>query len=249
MSYNIYNIERGIQEMIPKIFAQVRGFKFLVTNRTDYIQEHWLNHKFYEEKMLDYIKENYKGGNFVDVGSNVGNHAIYFSGIADTVYSFEPVLQSFNAQMDNIKLNKIKNIEIFQCALGNENKMVGLMHNISNMGNTKVIEEDYGDRADEFVLMYKLDDFKLKNVKVIKVDVEGYELKVLEGAKQTLQENNAAVFVECLSPANLKETSTYLDNLGYNIWKGLTFDYVCIQDRRPYQDRVYIFTKGERRIT
>lgn len=224
------------------MIATVNGLKFIVKDSKGYIQVHWMHQKFYEEEMLNYIKKNYKGGNFIDIGSNIGNHTIYFSKVADTVYSFEPVLQSFNHQMENIELNKIKNIKLFQCALGNENKMVGLVHNISNMGNTIVIEEDYNDRADEFVLMYKLDDFKLKNIKVMKIDVEEYELKVLEGAEQTLQENNVAVFVECFSPLRIKKLRKYLANLGYT-GQCLTWNYKTLKDDKSYQDRIYMFKK------
>ena len=193
-------------------------------------------------------KKNYNGGNFVDMGSNIGNHTIFFSRIADTVYSFEPVSQSFNAQMENIKLNKIKNIKVFQCALGDEtNKMVGLMHNIANMGNTHVIEKDYKDRADDFAFMYKLDDFKLKNIKVMKVDVEGYELEALKGAKQTLLNNDVTIFVECLTPEKLKEISIYLDSLGYDTWKCLAWNFTDIRDGKTYEDRMYKFTKGKKK--
>ena len=70
----------------------------------------------------------------------------------------------------------------------------------------------------------KLDNIKIEEnfIDLIKIDVEGHELRVLQGAKETLQKYKPAIFIEILEHSdNQKETHEYLTNMGYRLEKQL----------------------------
>ena len=51
--------------------------QFLVRSQSDYIQSHFLTGHFYSEPELKLIQQHYRGGVFLDVGANVGNHSLF----------------------------------------------------------------------------------------------------------------------------------------------------------------------------
>ena len=75
-----------------------------------HIQESWRHGVFYEHVMLEHIAAWYHGGSFIDIGASIGNHTIYFAlrCKADAVYSFEPVLNSFDHMFRNVILNDLQ---------------------------------------------------------------------------------------------------------------------------------------------
>ena len=87
----------------------VGGIKFVIYNEQEHMQSFLAGGEFYEQDMLRYIKENYNGGTFVDVGACIGNHTLCFSFIGDKVYSFEPVRVLFLRMLQNVLINKREN--------------------------------------------------------------------------------------------------------------------------------------------
>ena len=85
-----------------------------------------------------------------------------------------------------------------------------------------------GNAPTDTVDVFRLDDFNLDNVGFLKLDVEGYEREVLEGAQNTLSANNFPPFVfESWPPSKEREgvpaiklreeLFAYIDSIGYNI--------------------------------
>jgi hypothetical protein len=135
---------------------------------------------------------------FIDVGANVGLYTILSSKVigAKTI-AFEPVRKTYHALLENIKLNKINRL------VEANNKCVG-------NANTNVFVSDFQDSAVNRVAkknekikknltkLIRLDNYKSiyeKNI-LIKIDVEGFELEVIKGAKNLLKKNIIALIVE-----------------------------------------------------
>ena len=76
-------------------------------------------------------------------------------------------------------------------ALGNEHGCVAFDYNEAHTGETHVAAGKRG-----LIPLGKLDDFKLEGIDFIKIDVEGFELSVLQGAEATLRANQPIIIVE-----------------------------------------------------
>jgi len=115
--------------------ADVEDKRLIVLNSSEWMQRNWVIGQYYEIKMLDYIKENYKGGTFIDVGACMGNHSIFFSDVADKVVSFEPVQENYYHLTLNLKLNEIKNVDSYNLGLSNKNDLVSIWYDDKYFSN------------------------------------------------------------------------------------------------------------------
>lgn len=139
---------------------------------------------------------------FVDCGANIGlwsMEALDLMGSEISVHSFEPN-PTLNKRLNNVKIfNRIKNNWHIHCnCLSNINEPKNLYvnkfsHQVSTL---KPTENRIGDQCLK-TQSIKLDSIKFdRKVCGIKVDVEGHELEVLEGAKQTLLSDKPWLFIE-----------------------------------------------------
>jgi len=124
----------------------------------------------------------------VDVGAHVGFWSYYLALAFQSVHAFEPAdLLAFCFER-NVRA---KNVVLHRVALGEEEASVRIETVADNTGATHVVPAAQGG-----VRMRRLDDYKLENVDLLKVDVEGYERHVLAGARETLGRCKPVVIVE-----------------------------------------------------
>ena len=199
------------------LITTVNGQRFFIDNKDDVIESYLYYGRYCKEEMIKHILKNYNSGTFIDVGSCIGTHSIPFSLVADTVYSFEPVKSLCFKQMANITLNNIKNVTVVNCALGDVNLEHYIEPSNINIGTNPISKK--GDN----ILVIKLDDFVIDNVKLIKIDVSGFELKVLKGAKRTILRNKPDIFIECSDNSKFLKVTRFLQRIGYK-YSGLRFN-------------------------
>ncbi|MCX6746791.1 MAG: FkbM family methyltransferase [Candidatus Pacearchaeota archaeon] len=136
-------------------------------------------------------EKNMKNKIIIDAGSYMGDFsllAVYMG--AKRVYAFEPVPNTANVLEENIKLNKMQDrIVVVRKALGDENSSGNISFSGGVDGGAK-IGEVAGQKSEKIEIV-KLDDFvaknKIKRVDFIKMDVEGFEDKLLIGASKTIK--------------------------------------------------------------
>ncbi len=125
---------------------------------------------------------------FIDIGSNAGAFTILASKVigANTI-AYEPVEDSRERLKKQIQLNSIENkVEIRSHAIGNYNGDVFITNN-KDEANFLVLDKNTKDKSISKVKITKLDDdINIKENFFLKIDVEGFEYQVLEGAKKIL---------------------------------------------------------------
>jgi FkbM family methyltransferase len=194
--------------------------RFLVLNPADAVQGHHARGEFYEEPVLDLILENFENGVFVDVGANVGNHSIYVAKArpSSNIISFEPHPEAFAILSANVALNRLNDrITMNQVALSNctERARIGTPHH--NLGGSTLEVEVRGrSEPQSFETVQTVTGAEALSVTVsfIKIDVEGHELKCLEGLSEVLRVSRPKVLVEVDSTTAL-EVAEFLEKLGY----------------------------------
>jgi FkbM family methyltransferase len=136
-----------------------------------------------------------RGGVAIDVGANIGLYSYALSKVCDAVEAFEPnpknqkIIRAYNAP----------NIKVHGVALSSEDG-VGALHipvvsNIEIHGHA-TLNSNFPHQKTIQVDLKKLDEYKFANVNFIKVDVEGHELDVLKGAKDTIERYRPVILVE-----------------------------------------------------
>lgn len=156
----------------------------------------------YEYGTLEIMKRILDRGDvFIDAGSNVGLMTLAsskFVGIGGMVYSFEPYPETYQILSDNLILNRAQNIKAYNFALGGERGKSFIYSNMSvNRGSSSLLKPSNIDTKAEVVNIITLDEFiekeEILKIKMIKVDVEGWELEVFLGARKLLSGKTAPI--------------------------------------------------------
>lgn len=169
---------------------------FLVVDEIDNVQAEHLQQKFYAPDELRQIASVFpKGGVFLDVGANVGNHSIYAALFmaASKVISVEPNPAAYRILRANAGLNGVQTtIAHHPVGLSNRAGRAVSMTPDHNLGGTHLT------RADEGALILLTGDELLAGEKVdfIKIDTEGMEIEALEGLADTIRNHRPILFVE-----------------------------------------------------
>ena len=130
----------------------------------------------------------------VDIGANIGYYALQEARVAKTVFAIEPGQDNFDHLQENIDLNGYKNVIPFQLAIGDHKGEVGFK--VAKACNWNRIALD-GETPDDQVPMATLDDFMGGlSIDFVRMDVEGYEIKILEGMTQILKKQRPRMFIE-----------------------------------------------------
>lgn len=144
----------------------------------------------------DFLRKVLKPGDvYVDVGANIGTlvlAAASITGPFGKVVAIEAHPSTFKILEENIKLNKLTNIDAKNFAVGNKKGTV-FFSNINSDDQNKVLVKS---EAGIEVAMETLDNLLagLERITILKIDVEGYEKFVLEGAFETLSKASAVYF-------------------------------------------------------
>ena len=167
------------------------------------------------------------GDKFIDVGANIG----YFSFLAakkvgqnGKVYSFEPSKREYERLTQCIPINHVDNIVHYNLALSEQQGAIYFFTDEFHTGLNS-IEEDSGGQTNEKVICARLDEVvKDGKIDLIKIDVEGAELKVLRGTERLLKTKHVQKLIIEITPKFLAK---------YGDSKEAVFDFLLKHDYYP----------------
>ena len=130
----------------------------------------------------------------IDVGSNNAVNAIHYSEVFDWVECFEPTPLAQQLWHRTIRDNGVENATLHTEALGERERVTDIILHERNGGHNHLAHYDKNPRArpdrsskqTESVAVATLDSKNFKTVDFLKIDVEGYELYVLQGGRRTI---------------------------------------------------------------
>ena len=218
------------------VYQKLKGGKdyyFFVEAR---VAKDYVRSGLYEKSIINWVTDTFvkEDKACIDIGAHMGHYTLNMGHKAKRVHAFECSPKSFNYLCANIALQGLDySIDKYNVALSNKegvakyyirDKLDGGANGIA-----KFDQDDKNNTPYVEVETRTLDSFKLKNVGFIKIDVEGHEKEVLEGAINTLKENNYPPFIfESWIPSNdsnelipkkqlREELFKYIESLGYVI--------------------------------
>lgn len=219
------------QDITIRLYPDGEIARLLYTNAL------WGRSRFEEREIDLLISLLGPGMTFVDVGANIGLFSLLASrkvGDTGTVLAFEPAAGTFERLRRNIELNGSSRIVCERVALSDRTANAASLVHPSGRGDGYCFLRTSGtgtlESNTESVRVLRLDDYAeeqdLRSIDVIKIDVEGGELSVLQGAKGILQRSASPVLLfECYPEwCNRSGTSpaavfAWLRNAGFDVWR------------------------------
>ena len=239
--------------MLPPVsLVPCKDSKFLLLDTNDLISSKLKTEGVWEEHLLiltKFLLQNIPQPLVLDIGANLGAYCVplakEIASSGGIVFAYEPQRIVFYQLCGNIFINSLDNVFAFNRALSDEAGMVEIPENnywkSRNIAGFSIIKE-FRERNEVEVSMHektqavpicKLDDeFFSKDVDLIKIDVEGFELKVLRGATGLLKLNNyPPILFEAWGmewyATSKKELLEFVKNLGYQVTNIARDDYLA----------------------
>lgn len=154
------------------------------------------------ENEIDFMRQFVlPGTTVIDAGANIGTLTAAFSqfvGPSGHVVAIEASPEVAAVLRQNVEINELKNVEVVCCALSKDAGEAFIPqippNTWLNVGGLSISKNKVSSKLR--TRMDTLDSFKIKNVSLIKLDVEGAELDVLSSAKETIESNSAVLICE-----------------------------------------------------
>ena len=225
--------------------------EILISAIIDFIDKH------YHQKKIKKVLKNLKIKTVIDIGAHKGEFLNCILSINKKliIYAFEPQSLIFRKLKKNFKSSN--NIFIFNKALSNSNEKKKLNINIKTSTSTfsTYNRDSYWKKIKDFILTgfkqssfisseivktITLDNFinskKIKNIDLLKIDTEGHELEVLNGAKKTLNNKIEYILIEfhfskIYEKYNRSKIEKVLKKNKFVLVKKFKFPFLTFEDR------------------
>lgn len=209
----------------PSGFNELRECRFgpMLYNRNDaYVGaslRKYGEHSYLEHELVSHLVRS--GDLVVEAGANIGAHTVGLSRLAGAkgaVLAFEPQRVVFQTLCANLALNQCKNVYALQQALGERDEEVLVPApepaTEGNFGGVSLFGVTHGER----VPMRRLDALQLPACHFIKADVEGMEVELLHGARETIAKYRPVMYVENDRESRSGELIGLLLGMGYELY-------------------------------
>ena len=175
------------------------------------IYSHFKNNQLYEPEvvsmLLSFLKE---GDTFIDVGSHLGFFSLLASSIVGktgNVYAFEAGNENFAKLEQNKKINNFSHLNIFHNAVSDKKELVKFYFNSDNDGGHAlwdVAKHPYNEKSKQNADVREIESVTLdeligkpgiEKTKIIKIDTEGAEAKILRGAENFIKKTEVPIII------------------------------------------------------
>ncbi len=210
----------------------------------------------YEPNELNFIRKTLKKGDvFIDVGANIGLYTIVASklvGNTGTVCAFEPSEREYTLLSKNIKLNELHNVKAFKIALSNYDGEAEIYVAGGGRTGANTLSNNFRSKSHvmleniEKVRVNKMDTFfgsiNIPTITLIKIDVEGHEPFVLDGAQKILQKYKPIIMLEILEEG-LKIAGSSSNQL-FNLLKSLNYKFLYFTEEGRLIESIPAYISG-----
>jgi FkbM family methyltransferase len=192
-----------------------------------------LENTFYEYRQMRAVRDMIPpGAVIVDAGANIGNHTVFFGLIcrAAMVHSFEPLRTIYPVLERNVALNGLTNVRCHNAALG----ATAGRGSLASFGSGNIAASQFNLAGGDDYTVMPLDALPLDRLDFLKIDVEGTQATMLEGARETLARHRPTIWIE-LRPAQgeYEPGDALMRSLGYRQAKALSVtDFVYVPQER-----------------
>jgi len=181
--------------------------------------------------------------NAIDAGTWIGDSTVQMAPMFDRVIGFEPHPLVFVCCEKNLKDRDITNVEMYNYALSNENKLMNLYNGKSTFSGWVSEKEEVPELVtvhnEQQVQTIVLDSYHFEDIDFIKLDCDSHEGYILAGAEKFFKTNSPVVLIENKlrilkdrQPADMPNAIELLESYGY-----------VLRERVEKND--YVYTKGE----
>jgi len=216
--------------------SKIRGYQVkLKYDPNSYIGRYIFYRGIYEEQIIHKIASMVKPAmTVIDIGANIGLHTNICASLVRSkgrILTMEPQSKARALLKENVKLNNFTNIQILDYALGRASNTASIfLVNEKNNGQATLIFEDQqslypSEEINVRTLDFLLTDLTISKVDIVKIDVEGAEMAVLEGGKDFFRASPPqAFFIECIDQhlrrfgASSEELVSWLNSEGYKTY-------------------------------
>jgi FkbM family methyltransferase len=187
--------------------------------------------------------------NFYDIGANVGQHSLFMSQHADHVYSFEPFAGVRSKLLEKITLNNLTNVTIFPVGLGNVSTELDFFEpSGAGKGLGSFIVAPQADCRVQKLPVWNGDEFLKNNglprIDIIKIDVEGFEFRVISGLRERLNKDRPVILMEISSATRTEMVSESV--LRRHLYPDAAiFEVDAVNISSSYRSRPFDFENGK----
>lgn len=139
-------------------------------------------------------------GTAIDVGAHIGTWTVKLCERFEMVHAFEGFPPTFMALIKNLNDRKLENVKVYKSMLGNRPGFVKVGYAVpeENLKNSVgVYIMDYVERQEGAnILVNRLDDVKIHECDFLKIDAEGFEPAVLQGAEKLIRKCKPVIMME-----------------------------------------------------
>jgi len=176
-----------------------------------------LKNNIWEKKITkifnDYVKEDWI---CIDVGTYIGLHSLTLSKLCDKVIGFEAQPLIYECLKNTLIIKNITNVKLYNIALSNKK------------GNTRIFTNNDGNASLEGIRDHKfkynfntntdiLDNYDIPKVDLIKIDIEGSEWEMLEGAVELITKHRPMIILETFrGKKNKNRLKEFCDKFNYS---------------------------------